>query len=57
MHLALDEDAFLGHSSLPWVPIQNPALISLDFRLVVLVDITRKGKILTCTQKIYKSKA
>jgi hypothetical protein len=38
-------------------PVRNPTLISLDFRLTTLVDITRKRKqFLTCTQKTTRAK-
>jgi hypothetical protein len=48
IHLALEGDAILGHSSLIWVPVQDPTLIGLNLPLAALVGIIRKGKILTC---------
>jgi hypothetical protein len=40
------------------IPVQSPALISLDFPLTTLIGIVGKRKqFLTCTQKNHKSKA
>jgi hypothetical protein len=39
------------------IPAQSPSLISLDFPLTTLVDITGKRKqFLTCTQKTTRAK-
>jgi hypothetical protein len=42
---------YIGPLSLR-VPVWNPALIDLNFPLAALIDIVRRRKILTCTQKI-----
>jgi hypothetical protein len=34
------------------VPVQNPALVGLNFPLATLVGIAERRKILTCTKKI-----
>jgi hypothetical protein len=40
------------------ISVRSPTLIGLDFSLTTLIDITGKRKqLLTCTQKINKSKA
>jgi hypothetical protein len=36
------------------VPVQNPALISLEFPLTAIIGITEKKRRRTCTQKVTK---
>jgi hypothetical protein len=49
---AVEENAFLSHSSLRQVPVQNLLLVGLDFPLAAVVSNARKRKMLTYTQEI-----
>jgi hypothetical protein len=46
---------FIGYLRL-WVPVWSPILIGLDFPPAALIDITKRRKILTCTQDTTRAK-
>jgi hypothetical protein len=48
LHLALEVRTFLDNLHLRWIPVQSPALESLDLPVITAIDIVERKRGITC---------